>query len=185
MDAVRIRRVGVKDALKVGDLIVDCKSPALPGMPSGAGRKPPVQARPGWRGRCSPRSEVRSSAEWQGCHVTELLHITERVTWLEAAKTGEYRMSTRGMTLAEQGFIHCSLRHQLRAVAEYLYANADADQLVVLVIDSERVPAIVRYEAPEPGVEKYPHIYGVLPASAVTAVVAVSRDDAGRLVLPS
>lgn len=117
--------------------------------------------------------------------MAELFHITERVTWLEAATTGEYRISTRGITLAEQGFIHCSLRHQLRRVAEFLYGDADAEELVVLAIDSERVPAIVRYEAPEPGGEKYPHIYGVLPVSAVTEVVAVSRDAAGRLVPPS
>jgi uncharacterized protein (DUF952 family) len=117
--------------------------------------------------------------------VAELFHITERVTWLEAVTAGEYRMSTRGVTLAEQGFIHCSLRHQLCAVAEFLYGGADADELVVLVIDSERVPAIVRYEALEPGAEQYPHIYGGLPASAVTEIVAVSRDAAGRLVLPS
>ena len=116
--------------------------------------------------------------------MAELFHITERVTWLEAATTGEYRMSTRGVTLAEQGFIHCSLRHQLRPVAEFLYGDADANELVVLVIDSERVPAIVRYEAPEPGGEQYPHIYGAIPANAVSEVVAVSRDAAGRLVLP-
>jgi uncharacterized protein (DUF952 family) len=116
--------------------------------------------------------------------MAELFHITERVSWLEAAMTGEYQISTRGMTLAEQGFIHCSLRHQLRAVAEFLYADADAGDLVVLAIDSERVPAMVRYEAAEPGGEKYPHIYGVLPVSAVTEVVHVSRDAAGRLVLP-
>lgn len=117
--------------------------------------------------------------------MAELFHITERGIWLEAVTSGEYRMSTRGMTLAEQGFIHCSLRHQLRGVAEYLYGDADADDLVVLAIDSERVPATVRYEAPEPGGEQYPHIYGALPASAVTEVVAVTRDAAGRLVLPS
>jgi uncharacterized protein (DUF952 family) len=116
--------------------------------------------------------------------VTDLFHITERVTWQAAEMTGEYRASTRGVTLAEQGFIHCSLRHQLRPVAESVYTDADADELVILVVDSERVPAIVRYEAPEPGGEQYPHIYGVLPVAAVTEVVAVSRDAAGHFVLP-
>ena len=43
--------------------------------------------------------------------MAELFHFTERVIWLEAAMTGEYRISTHGVTLAEQGFIHCSLRH--------------------------------------------------------------------------
>jgi uncharacterized protein (DUF952 family) len=114
--------------------------------------------------------------------VTELLHITQRSDWLAAAAAGEYAMSTRGVTLAEQGFIHCSLRHQLRGVAEAVYG--DADDLVVLVIDSERLQAPVRYEAPEPGAEAYPHIYGPLPAGAVTDVIPVSRQADGRLILP-
>ena len=112
----------------------------------------------------------------------ELLHITERLTWLDAERAGEYRMSTRGVTLAEQGFIHCSLRHQLRGVAEFLYA--DAEDLVVLVIDSDKVGAPVQFEAPAPGADEFPHIYGPLPAAAVTDVIAVTRDPAGRLVLP-
>jgi uncharacterized protein (DUF952 family) len=116
--------------------------------------------------------------------MAELLHITDRAAWLEAERAGEYRMSTRGVTLEQQGFIHCSLRHQLAPVARLVYAEAPADQLVVLVIESDRVPAQVRYEAAEPGGDEFPHIYGVLPAGAVIEVVAVSRDAAGRLVLP-
>jgi len=111
-----------------------------------------------------------------------LFHITERTVWLDAVQAGDYRMSTRGVTLEGQGFIHCSLRHQLRGVAECVYG--DADDLVVLVIDSAKVPAPVRHEAPGPGLEEYPHIYGALPIDAVTAVITVSRDAAGRLVLP-
>jgi uncharacterized protein (DUF952 family) len=114
--------------------------------------------------------------------MAELFHITERTVWLEALGAGDYRMSTRGVTLEDQGFIHCSLRHQLRGVAEYVYG--DAGDLVVLVIDSTKVPAPVRQEAAGPGAEEYPHIYGALPVDAVTAVIAVSRDAAGRLVLP-
>src|SRR5439155_11124982 len=80
--------------------------------------------------------------------VTELYHITERPVWEAASVAGEYRMSTRGVALDEQGFIHLSLRHQLRAVAEFVYG--DADDLVVLVIDSTRVTAPVptRHRSP-------------------------------------
>jgi uncharacterized protein (DUF952 family) len=113
--------------------------------------------------------------------VTELFHITERAAWVEALQAGEYRISTRGMTLEEVGFIHCSLHHQLREVAEYLHG--DAEDLVVLVIDSTRLPVPVRYEAPEPGAEQYPHVYGAVPMHAVTEVVSAHRDTAGRLVL--
>ena len=67
-------------------------------------------------------------------------------------------------------------------MAEYIYG--DASDLVVLVIDSTRVAAPVRYESPEPGAEAYPHIYGPLAIDAVTAVLPVSRDDNGRFILP-
>ena len=114
--------------------------------------------------------------------MSELFHITDRGSWLAAAEAGEYRMSTRNRTLEEEGFIHCSLRHQLRAVAECLYR--DADDLVVLTIDSTRLPAPVRLEAPAPDAEPYPHIYGGVPTEAVTKVVSVTRDANGRLLLP-
>ena len=114
--------------------------------------------------------------------MTEILHITERDAWDEGLAAGEYRMSTRGVTLEQEGFIHCSLPHQLRGVAETFYR--DADDLVVLVIDSEKLAAPVRYERPEPSAEEYPHIYGAVPPDAVTRVIDVSRDAAGRMVLP-
>jgi uncharacterized protein (DUF952 family) len=114
--------------------------------------------------------------------MAELLHITDHDSWRTAQEAGEYRMSTRGVTLEQEGFIHCSLRHQLRAVAELVYA--DSDDLVVLVIDSEQVPADIRYEAPAPGAECYPHIYGALPVGAVTEMVRVGRDGDGRMILP-
>lgn len=114
--------------------------------------------------------------------MTELLHITERAAWSAAAGTGEYRTSTRGVTLEQEGFIHCSLPHQLRRVAESFYA--DAADLVVLVIDSDAVAAPVRFERPEPGAEAFPHIYGPLPVAAVVRVIDVSRDAAGKFVLP-
>jgi uncharacterized protein (DUF952 family) len=114
--------------------------------------------------------------------MAELFHLADRGEWQAAVAAGEYRVSTRGVTLAEQGFIHCSLRHQVRGVADAIFA--DADDLVLLVIDSGLVAAPIRYEVPEPGAEAYPHIYGPLPVGAVTGVVPVSRDPGGRFLLP-
>ncbi|RAJ65660.1 uncharacterized protein (DUF952 family) [Streptomyces sp. Amel2xB2] len=116
--------------------------------------------------------------------MAELLHITERPLWEAARAAGAYEMSTRGRTLEEVGFIHCSQRHQLRAVAEMLYAEWDPEKLVVLVIDGDRVPAPIRYEPPVPGAtEEFPHIYGPLPVSAVVAEEpwswAAARDGDG------
>ncbi|MFE4688555.1 DUF952 domain-containing protein [Streptomyces sp. NPDC056749] len=99
----------------------------------------------------------------------QLLHLTEEALWEAARTAGTYEMSTKGRTLREEGFIHCSLPHQLPAVARALYGS-DTGNLVVLVIDTGRVQAPVRYEAMEPGGEEFPHIYGPLPASAVVEV---------------
>jgi uncharacterized protein (DUF952 family) len=106
-----------------------------------------------------------------------LLHITERPLWDAARASGTYEMSTRGRTLQEEGFIHCSLRHQLPGVAAFLYGSfAGPDELVVLVIDAERLGVPVRYEAMNPGGEEFPHVYGPIP---VEAVVDVEAWDAG------
>jgi uncharacterized protein (DUF952 family) len=114
--------------------------------------------------------------------MTELLHITDRAHWERAARDGEHRMSTRDLTLEQEGFIHCCLPHQVRGVAERYYAGAD--DLVVLVIDETRLSAPVRYERPASGAEEFPHIYGPVPVDAVTSVVPVTRDASGSFVLP-
>lgn len=113
--------------------------------------------------------------------MSDLLHITERTLWETAERAGSYRTSTRGVSLEQQGFIHCSLPHQLRGVAEANYA--DVPDLVVLVIDEAGLPADVRYED-DGGGEMFPHIYGPLPVSSVTEVIPVTRDATGRLILP-
>jgi uncharacterized protein (DUF952 family) len=114
--------------------------------------------------------------------MTPLLHITDPATWQQAAAAGEYAMSTRGLTLAEEGFIHCSLPHQIRRIADLVYP--DTADLVILVINAGQLTAAVRYEAAEPGGEQFPHIYGPLSASAVSQTVLVSRDATGQLILP-
>ncbi|MZD08349.1 DUF952 domain-containing protein [Streptomyces sp. SID5785] len=103
--------------------------------------------------------------------MTELLHLTERTRWDEAGVTGAYTGSTRGKSLADVGFIHCSYASQLRGVAEALYGERPAPgTLVVLVIDPDRLDVPVRDEEGEPGGELFPHIYGPLPVAAVTEV---------------
>ncbi|KMS83253.1 MULTISPECIES: DUF952 domain-containing protein [Streptomyces] len=100
-----------------------------------------------------------------------ILHITERSLWEAARERGAYEMSTRGRTLQEEGFIHCSTREQLPRVADFLYGGYDGpDELVVLVVDPARVGVPVRYESVEPGGEEFPHVYGPVPVEAVVDV---------------
>jgi uncharacterized protein (DUF952 family) len=102
--------------------------------------------------------------------VAELFHITERAPWDAARERGAYEMSTRGRSLRDEGFVHCSTRTQLPAVAEALYGDVDPAGLVVLCIDGDRLTAPVRYEAPTPAEERYPHVYGPIPVDAVVRV---------------
>ncbi|MFC9317338.1 DUF952 domain-containing protein [Streptomyces nigra] len=102
---------------------------------------------------------------------TYILHLTERSLWEAARERGAYEISTRGRTLQEEGFIHCSTRAQLPKVAAFLYGTYDGpDDLVVLVVDPQRLDVPLRYEAVEPGGEEFPHVYGPLPVGAVVDV---------------
>jgi uncharacterized protein (DUF952 family) len=114
--------------------------------------------------------------------VGRLFHLTQASAWEGARTTGRYEVSTRGISLAEQGFIHCSLPHQVAAVAEALFA--DLDDLVLLVIDDERLDVAVRYESATAGGERFPHIYGPVPITAVTDVIELTRRPDGTLNLP-
>lgn len=102
-----------------------------------------------------------------------LLHLAFARDWTEAQRTGEYTWSTRGMRLDEVGFIHASYPHQLQGVAERFYADVDDDDLVVLVIDPQRLAeaGIEVVDEPadpaDPTSERFPHIYGPLPVAAV------------------
>ena len=95
-----------------------------------------------------------------------ILHLAVPEDWAEAFATGEYRMSTRGVTLEQEGFIHCSTRAQTQDTANRFYG--DLDQLIVLTIDPRLVPSPIRWEPPAPGSDTlFPHIYGPLPIAAV------------------
>ncbi|MFI7611151.1 DUF952 domain-containing protein [Nonomuraea terrae] len=89
-------------------------------------------------------------------------HLALRTDWENAQHAGEYRISTLGRTLDHEGFIHCSRDHtQLRAVHTAYYSHV-TEPLLVLDIDPTGLD--IRTE------NGYPHLYGPLPITAVTAV---------------
>ena len=111
-----------------------------------------------------------------------IYHIAAAADWAQAREAGEYRLSTRGLSLAEVGFIHASAAHQVAPVANALYG--DATGLVVLVIDAGRVGAPIRYERVPGSADPFPHIYGPLNADAVVQVLPFSPDASGRFSFP-
>lgn len=105
-----------------------------------------------------------------------LFHLALPEDWAAAFGVGEYSMSTRGMSLAEVGFIHCSTRQQVESTANRFYA--DLDQLVLLTIDPALVPSQILWEPPAPGLDElFPHIYGPLPVAAVNLADFWTRPD--------
>ena len=98
-----------------------------------------------------------------------IFHIAFARDWESARLTGSYRISTRGLTLDEVGFIHAGFAHQVADVGAAFYADVD-ESLVLLVIDRDRLDVPVIVENLDGGDELFPHIYGPLPTSAVTEV---------------
>lgn len=105
---------------------------------------------------------------------TRLFHIASKSTWREAGRRGAYTNSTRDQSLEEVGFIHCSYLDQVVASADRFYADADAEDHVILVIDPSllNVPLVV--ERASNGA-LFPHIYGELNPSAVIATCELDR----------
>ncbi|MFK8023367.1 MAG: DUF952 domain-containing protein [Ilumatobacter sp.] len=95
-----------------------------------------------------------------------LFHAAMPDDWAAAFVTGEYTMSTRGLTLADVGFIHLSTLEQVEGTANRFYA--DVDQLVLLTVAPRKVPSEIKWEPPAPDADTlFPHIYGPLPIAAV------------------
>lgn len=107
-----------------------------------------------------------------------IYHITTGSDWEQARRDGAYRLSTRGVTLAQEGFIHASTARQVPLVANAYY-RGDAG-LVVLVIDTDLVEPEIRYEQPPGSDETFPHIYGPLGVAAVVDVRPLAADASGR-----
>lgn len=97
-----------------------------------------------------------------------LYHIAEAAHWAAARTAGSYTTSTRGLALAEVGFIHLCTAEQVTGVATRFYLGAD--DLVLLHIDEHRCTAPIRFEPVGDSGDEFPHLYGELPVEAVVAV---------------
>ena len=96
-----------------------------------------------------------------------ILHLAVRSDWEAAKLTGEYIWSTRGVTVAHEGYTHCSFESQWRGVRDRFYADLSDDQLVLLEIDESLLSSKVVVERLGAAPEAFPHIYGCVENSAV------------------
>jgi uncharacterized protein (DUF952 family) len=101
-----------------------------------------------------------------------LFHLALRRDWETAQQAGEYRVSTRGRSLAEEGFLHASYEHQWQGVRDAYYGDV-TEPLVLLEVDPALLDVPLVVETPEGADEAFPHIYGPLPVTAVVDVRAL------------
>jgi uncharacterized protein (DUF952 family) len=114
--------------------------------------------------------------------MTLIYHVSFASDWDAARKVGEYRVSTRGRTLEQVGFIHCSQRTQVEPVANAVYKGTG--DLVLLGIDPDRVRSEIRYDHVDGWNDPFPHIYGPLNMDAVVEVSLFRPGPDGRFSFP-
>ena len=101
-----------------------------------------------------------------------VFHVALAADWDAAQEAGDYRVSTLGRTLEQEGFLHMSYDRQWRGVLAAYYSDVQ-EPLVLLEVDPDRldVPLVVEPPAGSgPGAEEFPHVYGPLPIDAVVSV---------------
>jgi uncharacterized protein (DUF952 family) len=103
-----------------------------------------------------------------------VFHIATASDWAQAQEQGSYTTSTRGRTLAEVGFVHCSQDFQVETVRRAIYDDLE-DPLVLLAVETDRLTSPWQLDAVPGSDDPFPHIYGPLNLDAVVAVTPVER----------
>ncbi|GAB3238974.1 DUF952 domain-containing protein [Kineosporia babensis] len=106
--------------------------------------------------------------------MTRVLHIALAQDWAAAVAAGSYSISTRGVTLEQEGFIHCSTPAQAVGVYQRFYADLPAGELRLLVVDEQlcaQQGTEMRWDDVPGADQPFPHFYGPIPTAAVVAVL--------------
>ena len=77
----------------------------------------------------------------------------------------------------QDGFIHCSTKNQVLAVANTWFLHSE--NLVLLEIDEQMLNNDVKLENLEGGQEMYPHIYGEISLAAIPRYSFLTPQSSG------
>ena len=102
-----------------------------------------------------------------------IYHLARRKHWEAAKGNDHYIWSTRRVTLEAEGFVHCCRADQVSAIRQRSYQDLADDDLVLLQLDPASLSAPVIVET-DPAGQRFPHLYGELKPSEVTAELEVS-----------
>ncbi|HLU57587.1 MAG TPA: DUF952 domain-containing protein [Pseudonocardia sp.] len=111
-----------------------------------------------------------------------LLHMCTAGEWEAARAAGVIAPPS----LAEAGFVHLSTPEQVSLPANRLFKGRS--DILLLVIDPARIGVEVRWEPGVPGDPasmRFPHAYGPVPASAVTATLPYRPGEDGTFTAPT
>jgi uncharacterized protein (DUF952 family) len=111
-----------------------------------------------------------------------IFHISSPEDWQAAQQAGDYRSSTRGRTLEDEGFIHCSRLDQVAGVLAAYYTGAGP--LLLLTIDPALLTSEWREDEIASGVV-FPHVYGPIDLAAVVAMTPLEIDVDGSYIVPA
>jgi len=106
-----------------------------------------------------------------------IFHIVEKKSWKHIENKGEYIPET----VEQEGFIHCSTGHQINDTANRIFK--DKHHLFLLIIDSKRVEAPIKYEEDSKLGIEFPHIYGPLNTNAILDKISLNPDKKGNFNL--
>jgi uncharacterized protein (DUF952 family) len=110
--------------------------------------------------------------------MTTIYKICPASQWAAAERAGEFRGS--GIDLAD-GYIHFSTAGQVAETAAKHFAGMP--ELVLVAVAAEDVGGALKWE-PSRGGALFPHLYGVLPMTAVRWAKPLPLDAGGMHVLP-
>lgn len=112
-----------------------------------------------------------------------IYHITTESEWKLAQENGQYSAPS----LESEGFIHCSTAVQVVPVANAFYK--DADNLILLCIDEDKLKAGLKWEAPahieghnapeNSDTQLFPHIFGMINLDAIEKIMPLPKDAEG------
>jgi uncharacterized protein (DUF952 family) len=108
---------------------------------------------------------------------THTYHLVQRAEWEATDAAAPYTP----VGFEREGFVHCTDgAEEVAATANRFFADLK-DDLMVLVLDRDRLNAPVRYDDPR---QIYPHIYGPVDRDAIVEALLMSRDANGKFVPP-
>lgn len=117
-----------------------------------------------------------------------IYHMAPGAEWEAAKQSGRYEAPS----LEGEGFIHCCTAAQVEQVSNAFLKGRTG--LVLLCIETDRLESDLKWEAPahpDPDAQDkpddadlFPHLYGPLNTSAVTAAATFEPGADGRFSFP-